>query len=147
MRSYIGGLAVVALACGLSTGQIRAQSAGCLMPEAGPGGLSIMFDQINAVRIGSGLSSLKISAPLSIAAQLYACKLASPETSGIAAPSRAAAYVEMRRAGCNGTAMEDAVLVGPPDGLKAFELLDTAPDLRRTYVSTRMREIGLGVAL
>ncbi|MFM2355689.1 MAG: hypothetical protein RLZZ528_1425, partial [Pseudomonadota bacterium] len=40
-----------------------------------------------------------------------------------------------------------AVLVGPPDGLKAFELLDTAPDLRRTYVSTRMREIGLGVAL
>jgi uncharacterized protein YkwD len=147
VRLFVNVLALLAFGAGLSGSAAAAQTSGCLMPTTGPGGLSILFDQINAVRIGAGLSSLKISAPLSIAAQLYACKLASPETSGIAAPSRIAAYVEMRRAGCNGTAMEDAVLIGPVDGQAAFAGLDSAPDLRRAYFSTRMREIGLGVAL
>ena len=120
--------------------------AACNLPIGGQGDLSIIFDQINALRIGRGMNPLATSVPLTIAAQVYACKLASPDSSGLTEPSRAAAYVEIRRAGCNGQILHDSVVRGMEGGLTVFQMMDGSANLRRAFVSSQVREIGLGIA-
>lgn len=137
------GAAMLALA---ASGSGASDMPACNLPAGGQGDLSIIFDQINAMRIGKGMRPLAISVPLTIAAQVYACKLATPETSGLSEPSRAAAYVEIRRAGCNGQVLHDSVVRGMQGGWSVFQKMDGSSDLRRAFASAQVREIGLGIA-
>ena len=129
-------------------GNANAEDAGmaCSLPDGGQSGMAVLFDQINAHRLAQGFVPLQFSVPLTIAAQVYACKLVAPETSGVVEPSRTLAYVEMRRAGCNTTVFEDAVHRGPVDGMTSFMAMRNKPGVGKALASGRLNQVGLGIA-
>lgn len=117
----------------------------CNMPKDGQGGLTILFDQINADRISRDLAPLRISAPLTIAAQMYACMLATPSGAAIG-PNPADAMGQMKAAGCSSPVMDDTVVQGPITAMESFLAMHGHSDGRRTLLSQRANAIGLGVA-
>ena len=76
VRGVSGMLPGLAAAIGFAVAACEVVAQDCNLPSGAMSEMTVLFDRVNADRIGRGLDPLRMSAPLTIAAQLYACKLA-----------------------------------------------------------------------
>ena len=145
VRGVSGMLPGLAAAIGFAVAACEVVAQDCNLPSGAMSEMTVLFDRVNADRIGRGLDPLRMSAPLTIAAQLYACKLAAQGAA--ASPHPAQAYIEIRSAGCRPGVYDDAVTFGPVTAADLLTAAERQVDWRRAALSPRMGEVGLGIAV